>query len=497
MKTGTKNDLYSKTMIKPPRINYNISGKINVIFLFITVLFFSNKIFSQELSKSDTSNVRFLNARKFFIYKVEKGETLYGISQKFNIPQEEISHFNHEIEKSGLKPKMKLWIPAYSWLKKDSVPEKIVEIEKPTKSTYHIAIVTSLNLPKIYMALDTSVNFIEELLKKETKDNLEFVEGILHSAEKLKAEGLKVHLYIIDSETDSLKVLIKLRKKNEYNLIITNEGGNILRSISNFSKNKNIKLLSCGINTIDIIKNNKEGLSLIPSSGQQCEQMGKFAGEYFKNANLITVKTSTSKENERTVLFLDGWKKSQHSTMKQLDYLKDGSNGISEILDKKATNVIFISSSNEDMVSDMFAAISSKIPDYDINIIGLPTWQYFETIDQKLVEKCNVFLFSSGFINYSSPDVLQFRKYFREKYNIEPAEVSFQAYDAFLFAGKSFLQNGLKMIDESKPSTIKGIFSEYTFVRTSPEQAFENQKIHVFQPAKDINFDIMDNFIKK
>ena len=35
---------------------------------------------AQSLSSSDTANVHFLNARKFYIYKVEKGETLFGIS---------------------------------------------------------------------------------------------------------------------------------------------------------------------------------------------------------------------------------------------------------------------------------------------------------------------------------------------------------------------------------------------------------------------------------
>ena len=112
-------------------------GRLRVYFdLFVlSLLFFpgcrTKAQSSQEiLSKSDTSEVRFLNSRKFFLYKVNKSETLYSIALKFKIPQEEIRQFNPDLDKTGLKSKMKLWIPAYSWLKKDGMPaeaEKAIE----------------------------------------------------------------------------------------------------------------------------------------------------------------------------------------------------------------------------------------------------------------------------------------------------------------------------------------------------------------------------------
>lgn len=471
--------------------------QLTLLLFFISLSWISNEIYAQILNKNDTSNVHFLNSRKFFIYKVDKGETLFRISQKFKISQEEIIQFNHEIEKTGLKAKMKLWIPAYSWIKKDSIAEKEMEIEAPEKFICNVAVITCFNLPKTYTAEDTSNSFVDEPLKKEIKENLEFVEGILYSAEVLKSEGLKVHLYIIDSENDSLKLLNKLKKNAGYNLMITNENGSILKCISGFSITRNIKLFSCGINTIEVIKDNSNAFSLNPSSGKQCEQMGKFAGKYFPNSLLITIKTTTSKENERAEFFRSGWVKSQEKPVLQIDYTKSGAIAVADSLDKKKTNVIFISSSNEDLVSSLLTAVNGKIPDYNVRVIGLPTWQYFETIDQKLVENCNVYLFSSGFIEFNTESVLSFRKYFREKYNIEPSDVSYQGYDAFLVAGKSFLLNGKKIFNEEKSCTIKGIFSEYTFVRSQNKFVYENQNIHVFQPANDVTIDITKNFIMK
>ena len=51
------------------------------ILFFIALVFNYNEINGQVLTKSDTSNVHFLNSRKFFVYKVDKGET-YSASLK-------------------------------------------------------------------------------------------------------------------------------------------------------------------------------------------------------------------------------------------------------------------------------------------------------------------------------------------------------------------------------------------------------------------------------
>jgi LysM repeat protein len=393
--------------------------------LFITVVSALNS-YSQELTKEDTSNVRFLNSRKFYIYKVEKGETLYSISQKFKIPQEEIKQFNKEIESEGLKAKMKLWIPAYSWQKNESA--KVVQEPELKKavSVLNIAVISFLNLPKTYTAIDTSSTYIEEPLNREIKENLEFIEGAMLSAEEFKNQKVKIHLHLVDSENDSIKVLRKLKKIESLDAIITNEFGGVLKNISAYSKINKVILISCAINTYEVIKNNEYAYSLFPSSGKQCEQMGKFSGMYFNNSVLLTVKSGSIKENERTSFFRSGWTNSGGDRKIEIDYSKGSNDVLADSLLKNKTNVIFLSSSNEDYVSSILNNLNTKILDHNVRVVGLPTWQYFETIDFKLIENCNVYLFSSGFIDFSNAAVTEFRKKFRDKYSTEPLESAYQ-----------------------------------------------------------------------
>jgi LysM repeat protein len=472
-------------------------NKIKFI-LFLLIILSGQSVFSQSnLTKKDTADIRFLNSRKFYIYKVDKGETLFSISQKFNIPQEEILQFNKDISKDGLKTKSKIWIPAYSWLKKDDKQEAVAEEETdkhPEKNSYRIAIVSTFNLTKLYVpdtnSLDSSV--IEDQIEKDIALNLTFTEGAMRSAELLKKDGFKGHLEIIDSENDTAKLATRLKLANP-DVIITNESNNLLKFLTRYADSKNIRLISGGINTTDFLKNSKNGFSIFPSSLTQCEQMGYFAAKYFPNANVITIKSTQTKENERSLAFRTGWKNGAGGKSIIIDYSKGGMKALTDSLSSTKKNLIFLSSSNEDMISTILSGVRDLVTEKNISVLGLPTWQYFETIDQKLLDLCNVHIFSSGFINYGSYSVENFRKHFRDAYNGEPNESAFQGYDAMLFTGKNLLKYGKKFISSEKFIAVDGIYSEYEM----DAEAKESKTIHVFQPTKDDGIDLFLKVKKK
>src|SRR5688572_23915035 len=65
--------------------------KIKLILLCIVLsgCFVNRPATAQDyvLDKKDTSEVRYINKKKFFIYKVEKGETLYSLTKKFGVTE--------------------------------------------------------------------------------------------------------------------------------------------------------------------------------------------------------------------------------------------------------------------------------------------------------------------------------------------------------------------------------------------------------------------------
>lgn len=440
---------------------------------------------AQELTKKDTADIRFVNARKFFIYKVQKGETMFSISQKFKIPQEEIRQFNPELDKSGLQVKMKLWIPAYSWLKKADTETQVQDKEEvhPEKDMYSISLFTHLNLSRIYLPGELpDSTLVSEPVEKEVISNLEFYEGLKRAVDVLKWRGFKVKLKIYDLDPDSDRIgnFLTAPELASSDLIVTNENGADLRRLNEYSKKHKIRLLASAINVTEQVKSNPLAIAMFPSSLLQCRVMASRMANLFPQANCVIVRTGQVRENERAGIFRQGWLEDASSKTYMPDFGKNGFKAIRDSLVKGKNNLLFIPSSNEDMVSGIFNSLKEILGDYEITVVGLPTWQYFETIDPALFDSFHVYWFNSGYIDDKNLAADSFRKYFRDTYSTEPGEAAYQGYDAMMLAGENFLKYGRKWLDGKKNLPLTGLYSSYDLLRISENTCLENKTIHVF-----------------
>ena len=462
---------------------------------FLLFYFFHYSVASAQqstLSKKDTAEVRSINQRKFYIYKVEKEETLSSIIEKFGIPKEEVEEFNPEL-KEGLKVKMKLWIPALSYTKKS---EAITESHETghRDEVYRVALITALNIPQNYSFDSTLVDsvFLKSEPGEETIANLEYYEGMLLAFDSLKKDKLKVHLYLFDSENNSLALNEHLNNPvmKTMDLIVSN--GNILstRLINSFSKKNHILFSSFAMNATDWLKDNSKAIAMFPSSLTQCREMGKFAAAKFRHSNAIVLNTALNKENERSDAFKKGWSDAMDKKIKIVTYSSGSHKVTSDSLTafqktikshlvNNEDNLIFVPSSNEEFVSTLIYELKEFSEQFRITLIGLPTWQHFETIDPLFLELLNVHIFTSSFVNYNSEASLRFRKLFFDTYNVEPMDAAFQGFDHGMIARSLLVNNERKLDDYLEESRYKGLLTNYQFKRIPAFSFFENQYITV------------------
>src|SRR5438046_2851966 len=97
---------------------------LKIILLLITCCWMASSCAQRtELSKKDTSEVQWIKGSKYYVYKVEKGETIYSITKRFNVTEEDLLKNNPDL-KAGLKNKMQLLIPAVKSEKKSEGDKK-------------------------------------------------------------------------------------------------------------------------------------------------------------------------------------------------------------------------------------------------------------------------------------------------------------------------------------------------------------------------------------
>lgn len=434
---------------------------MNRFFLCALIFLLPVWSFAQRtaLNKRDTSEVQWIKGSKFYVYQVEKGETVYSITKRFNVTEDELKKNNPDL-RDGLKTKMQLLIPASGGVKK-SEPEKKSEAKKNLPKEIHVALMLPVNIWK---------SFIPDSLRSDTAGNretdpevtsqLEFYEGAMHALDSLASAEMKIHLSIFDTENDTSRVNLLLRDPamKDVNYIVVNGNQYVLRRLNVYASSHHVALLTFNLNGSESLRNNPQAYALSPSSVTQCSEAGKFCAQKFKGANVVALRLGTSREHERSAAFCSGWNETSEIKCHTLDYSKEDFTALLAGFSKTGNNVLFIPSSNEDLVNSIVTKLNDTTDVYQVTVIGIPTWQYFESNDPAVMANLHTHLFTASHLNREDPSVMSFRKFFRNEYYTEPTEPAYQGYDVITLIAKSISGDAKNFPSVSDG---EGLFSNY------------------------------------
>ena len=208
--------------------------------LLILFLFMTQTVFSQNIV-SDT-----------IFHEVERRETLFSISQKYDINVNDILELNPELRDSRLRRRSTILIPIFSFVQQTS-PIKMDSIKLSNNILTLDSVYSKkrkknnqLNVSVLLPFRSSTVNYdsikeVESLFKDRNLYTiaLDFYSGILYAIEDLKKLNISVNINVFDTENSVNKVLeiSKNENINKSDIII---GPLIPRNFETFS---NIKIL--------------------------------------------------------------------------------------------------------------------------------------------------------------------------------------------------------------------------------------------------------------
>ena len=175
------------------------------VFIFLLITF--QTIFSQNIV-SDT-----------IIHEVERKETLFSISQRYNINVNDILELNPKLRESRLKRKSKILIPVFQSIQESTLAKKDSLIKDEYLTRLDSIFVKKrkkggqLNLSVLLPFRSKTVNYdsIEEVESLFEDRNLytitlDFYSGILYAIEDLKELNISVNLNVFDTENSVNKI---------------------------------------------------------------------------------------------------------------------------------------------------------------------------------------------------------------------------------------------------------------------------------------------------
>ena len=242
---------------------------------------------------------------EFFLYTVAPGETKFGLSQRFEIPQEELELLNPEIKELGLLAGQSIRIPA-SVLKTASVlpppdqglifvPDDTIPgrpgaadpycLDPDLKSHYEVALLIPLFLDQF-----------EGYSPTMSPDHISFTfiqyyQGMLIALDSIQKLGHDITLHVHDITTDLEKVRSLTRQPGfeKMDLIIGPFYPETLQEVAYFALRHDIPVVSPLLDNSSQLKGLPNLFQVTPSMETQLNALAGYLARAYYNENIILV----------------------------------------------------------------------------------------------------------------------------------------------------------------------------------------------------------------
>jgi len=503
VKSNTKVNMEGKSVyihkVEQGQTLYAISKAYNVLITAIeaendslkTGLKAGMELKIPSLGDKKSKSIELDNSGKFILHKVEKKQTLYAISKKYDISVEAIQQANSEIIE-GLKEGSVIKIPQ----------KEIKNIEPP--------VVPILKEPKVQKQVtekplnDISVNLFlpfylsqnDSIINKETLEEtdelysksipgIEFLSGFQLACDSIIKPGVKINLNVYDTPADSSAAVsfFANKKFKDAALWVGPFHSHAAASAAKAVRNTNALLVLPYSSPNKVLLGNENVLKITPSLPTGMENLSLQLIDKNKNTNFVLVHNSLGKEKQIVDLIKKTFKaQNTKDSIKEIIYKTIGLKGLTSALSKTKNNMIIVASSDQAFVTDLFNKLKSlDDKEYKIAVTGMDSWINYDNLDINMIQKLNLQIPANSNINYNDSVTNTFIKSYREKYLTEPGKYAFSGYDAAMYFIPLISKYGNNALDKIEITTKTCLSTSFNFKKMGDDSGFENQSIFILK----------------
>ena len=458
--------------------------------------------------------------REAITHKVEKGETVYGISRQYNITIDELYAANPQLDRSKkLKKKTILNIPGTA--PKETVQPAIV-VEKSNKEIFtlieekkdSIAALEQNNCTRVAVVLPY---LLGSYAPNEQNRMLEYYQGFLLAVEKLKRYGYSFEINTYDSgrENKSLDSLLTSGALDNMDIIIGALYPTHNKELAKFAQEKEIPLVIPFTSKEDEIFRNPMVYIVNTMQSYFFSEVIDHFTQKFPNANVIFVEDTTANNKKEFISALtDGLNQKHvpHTTI-QMESITEltgllvkqecDSTAIAPIkkaLDSERENIFIPLSSSASTLSTLVPSLillkndTLSLPKF--KLFGYPEWQIYANDMRAQLYEADTYFYASFFSHYSLPEAAKFqdeyaRWFDRNLLNIYP-RYGMLGYDTgytFLLAAAKF---GKELPNRINQVTFTPVQTGFKFERVNNWGGMVNKKIYFVHYTPEYSIEKID-----
>lgn len=439
-------------------------------------------------------------------YKIEKRETMFRLTRKFNVTSEELLEMNPDL-KNGVKAGMIIRVPVRTEETVTTLPESSSSVRErdvnallsPSKKTEKV------NMIKAVVLLPFMTE--EAIPSGITARFVEYYEGLLLAIDSLKGQGVSIHLTVRDTGkgTQKLQQILKEDALRDAHLIIGAVDSDQIKLVADFAKQHDIKYVIPFTSKNDDVLSNSCVFQINTPHSYLFEKASIAAyNQLFYDYNIIFVDTQDKDDKAEFVKRFKLELTKHKVVFRDLVYRPETfTKDIEGLLTSKTRNVVIPISGILEALNKIrtpLRQVAEAKPEYLINLFGYPEWQTYtkEALDDLFA--LDTYIFTNFYADNLSNEVTRFNSKYKVWFsknliNTYP-KYSLWGFDTGMFFFNAIHQYGLNFEEQLDKIKYKSMQTGFDFVRPNNWGGYINTNIFIVNYSKK-NFTVVRHDLKR
>jgi len=362
---------------------------------------------------------------------------------------------------------------------------------------------------------------------------IQFYEGALLALDSLSNQGMQVKMYVYDVDKNLTKTANVLQQEElrSMDLIIGPFYNNSFNQVALFAGNFNIPIVNPLSYRQAIVNNYSTVIKVKPNNLAQVPILRSYINNYAKESKVFLIAQTSYIDADNVIeinngimsvlepqikisnenLFNLSFAVAQRDTLFDITtipppFIFEGTNIYPETIDSTnfydstfinnnlirinyasdslypflenasplRNNLVILYGTKKSFVLDVLNRLNETRDTFDIQLIGMPTWERISNLNNVKMNNLNLSYFSSSYIDFDDEMTQEFIYKFRNKYNTEPDEYAYLGFDItyyFLYSLFNLGDNLNKCIEDYPKKMLRTTFQ---FNKVSNTNNFEN-----------------------
>ena len=430
-------------------------------------------------------------------YTVLQSETLYGISKKLNVSQDDLLKWNPEAKdgiKQGQVLKVSLPKALTTSVVLNSTSNTVATSAEKDTATFHKAKKTSYNIGLFlpFKLNESESIIIDDLVRAKASFPqtqslaLDFYIGFKKAIDSLVSKDFDVNINIYDTDDrDSAKIEAICRSVDfkSQDVIFGPLYSSVFKIVSKYAKVNHIPIISPVIQHNKILFDNPMVSKITPSVYTLIENLADYSLDSLSDTRMILV-NATTKDQAYNKSFKNQYNQgliNHKRSLKDSIIEVKGLAGVKGAYVAGKKNVVVLFTNNLVYLQDFITQLSIYADKKDILLMGFSSVANIDNLDQDYLNLLNFHFAETNHINLKDSVTRQLAKDYQEFYIADPSESYFEGHDVamyYLYHLKTIGPDFFLNLDKNNWS---GIFTDYKFFRPDTETGFENKATTIYK----------------